>query len=141
MKVIDAENKILGRLASNIASKAREGEEVRIVNSEKAVISGSKEKVLDDYKQKYDRGTRHRGPYFPQRPEKILKRTVKNMLPDGSEGRESLSRIKTFIGKPERFEEPENPDVKEGDDLKNRNYVKLSEVSKHIGWEPKGEIQ
>lgn len=135
MKVIDAENKILGRLASRIADEAKDGEEVRVVNSEKAAISGKKEKVLTDYKQKYDRGRRDTGPYFPKRSDKILKRTVRNMLPyKKTEGRESFSRIKTYLGVPEEFEgEVEEIDVKEGNDLKNRNYVKLGEVAEHIG--------
>lgn len=133
-KIIDAENRILGRLASEIASHARDGEEVRVVNTEGVVISGDRERVLADYKRKYDRGSRDRGPYFPKRPDRILKRTVKGMLPDNAEGREALSRVRTFIGAPDEFEDVEEPDARKGDDLKNRNYVKLGEVSKHIGW-------
>jgi large subunit ribosomal protein L13 len=135
MKVIDAENKILGRLASRIADEAKDGEEVRIVNSEKAVVSGDKEKVLADYKQKYDRGRRDTGPYFPKRSDNIMKRTVRNMLPyKKSEGRESFSRVKAYLGVPEEFEgQVEEVDVKEGNDLKNRNYVKLTEIAEHIG--------
>ncbi len=138
MKVVNAENKILGRLASHVADELRNGEEVRIVNSEDAVISGDREKVLDDYKQKKDRGARDRGPYFPKRPDNILKRTVKGMLPGGPEGRDQLSNLKTYLGEP-LDEEYEGVDVREGDELRNRNYVKLGDVSKFIGWEPVGD--
>ncbi len=135
MKVINAENKILGRLASYIAQEAREGEEVRVVNSEKAVISGDKEKIFADYKQKYERGRRDTGPYFPKRSDKIMKRTVRNMLPyKKSSGRESFDRVKTYLGIPEEFEDQvEEVDVKEGNDLRDRNYVKLGEVAQFIG--------
>ncbi len=134
-KIIDAENKILGRLASHVASEVRNGEEVRIVNSEKAVISGEEKKVFADYKQKFDRGRRDTGPYFPKRSDKILKRTVRGMLPKQKKsGREQHSRVKTYLGVPKEFEEDvETVDVKEGTDLKNRNYVKLGEVAQFIG--------
>lgn len=134
-KVVNAEDKIIGRLASLVASEVRNGEEVRVVNSEEAVISGDEEKVFADYKQKYDRGRRDTGPYFPKRSDKILKRTVRGMLPkEKKSGREQHSRVKTYLGVPKEFEDQvEEVDVKEGTDLKNRNYVKLGDVAQHIG--------
>ena len=134
MKVLNAKGKVLGRFASTVAQHARDGEEVRVVNSEDVVISGDREEIFSDYKQKYERGRRDRGPYFPKRSDKILKRTIKNMLPDGSDGRETRSNVRTYLGVPDRFEdEVEEVDVKEGDELQQRNYVKLAEVSAHIG--------
>jgi large subunit ribosomal protein L13 len=63
------------------------------------------------------------------------------MLPyKSSEGKEAFRRIRTYIGEPDRMnEEPEEIDVREGNDLQGRNYVKLGEVSKSIGWKPKVE--
>ncbi|PSH00607.1 MAG: 50S ribosomal protein L13 [Nanohaloarchaea archaeon SW_7_46_7] len=140
MKVVNAEGKVLGRLASSIARSVKDGEEVRVVNSEKAVISGDEADVKDEYKTRFDRGRRDRGPYYPKRPDKILKRTVRGMLPDHEKrGREMHSRVKTYLGVPTEFDEVEEVDVKEGDELQNRNYVKLGEVSKHIGWTPRGD--
>ncbi len=138
--IVNAENKILGRLASEVATKAREGEEVHVVNSEKAVISGKKTEVKEKYKKKHDRGTRHDGPYYPKSPSRILKRTVRGMLPDQKrKGREELGRVKTYIGVPEDLEDHEELETREGDDLKHRNYVKLGEVSRFIGWTPRGD--
>lgn len=135
MKVINAKGKVLGRLASKAASEARNGEKVAVVNSEHAVISGDEQKVKEDYQQKYERGRRDRGPYYPKRADKIMKRTIRNMLPyKSSDGREQLKNVKTYLGVPERMEDDlEEPDVKSGKDLKNRNYVKLDDVSKFIG--------
>ncbi len=137
--IVNAENKVLGRLASEIARNAKDGEEVKVVNAEKAVISGDKEEVKADYKQKYDRGGRYTGPHYPKSPERILKRTVRGMVPDNKEGREALKRVKAYIGVPHDLEDYEEVDTKEGDELQHRNYVKLGEVSRHIGWTPKGE--
>ena len=134
--VIDGSGKILGRLASKIASKVRDGEEVRVLNSEEIVISGDQDKIFADYKQKYDRGRRDTGPYFPKRSDKIFKRTIRGMLPkEKKSGREQHALVKTYLGVPREFEDEEfeEVDVKEGDELMNRNYVKLGDVAKHIG--------
>ena len=134
--IIDAKNKVLGRLATRVAREAKDGEEVHVVNSEKAVISGSEEEIKDEYQTKHDRGTRHDGPYYPKAPDRILKRAVRGMLPyKSSEGSEAFERVRTYIGVPHELEEAEEVDAKEGTDLKHRNYVKLREVSKSMGWE------
>jgi large subunit ribosomal protein L13 len=134
MKVINAEGRVLGRLASEVAQIARD-EEVAVVNSEDAVISGDEADTKANYKQKYERGRRDTGPYYPKRADKILKRTVRNMLPyKESDGREQFSNVKTYLGLPERMEdEVKESQAKEGDSLKHRNYVKLGEVSEFIG--------
>jgi len=135
MKVINAEGRVLGRLASEVAQVARDGEEVAVVNSREAVISGDEQKIKQDYRTKYDRGRRDTGPYYPKRADKILKRTVRNMLPfKESDGREQFKNVKTYLGVPDRFDgEVEQSEAKEGDSLKHRNYVKLGEVSDFIG--------
>jgi large subunit ribosomal protein L13 len=135
MKVINAENRVLGRLASEIARIAKDGESVRVVNSEKAVISGDTDKVIADYRQKYERGSKYRGPHFPKRPDKIVKRTVRGMLPDNGD-----FDVKAYLTVPHEFDEVQEVDVKSGHDLHNRNYVKLGDVSKAIGWTPSGDL-
>lgn len=139
--VIDAEDKILGRLATRVAREAKDGKEVRVINSEKAVISGSREEIEDEYRQKHQRGTRHDGPYFPKAPDRILKRTVRGMLAyKTQEGKEAFERVKTYLGEPADLE-PGEVDIKEGDELRYKNYVKLGDISRSIGWTPKVEIE
>jgi len=135
MKVINAEGRVIGRLASEVAQHAMDGEEVHIVNSEHAVISGDEAEIKANYQQKYERGRRDTGPYYPKRADKILKRTIRNMIPyKESEGREAFKRIKTYLALPERMEdEVQESEAKTGDSLKHRNYVKLGEVSAFIG--------
>jgi large subunit ribosomal protein L13 len=133
--VNNAEGKVLGRLASRIAEKAKDGEEVAVVNSSEAVISGEESQIKEEYQTKYERGRRDTGPYYPKRADKILKRTVRNMLPyKETEGREQFKNVKTYLGVPSQMEdEVETVDTKEGKDLKHRNYVKLGKVSDFIG--------
>ena len=50
--IIDATGLTLGRLSTNIAKRLLEGEEIAIINSEKAMISGKKSSIKERYKQK-----------------------------------------------------------------------------------------
>ena len=57
--VFDAQDKVLGRLASHVASTLlvtrREGDPKRviIINAEKAIVTGAKDRILADYDRKY----------------------------------------------------------------------------------------
>ncbi len=136
--VIDASGHILGRLSSVIAKRLLKGERIVVVNAEKAVITGEKSAVFQRYKDKYDRGSKEKGPYFPKHPEKIFKRTVRGMLPWSSRrGREAYRRLRVFIGVPEElrnvsFERVENALLEKVS--KTEKFVSLEEVSKHLGW-------
>ena len=97
--VIDGDGLLVGRLASNVAKRALAGEEIAVVNAEKAVISGTRARVLGNYKQKRQRGSREGGPFFPRRPDHILKRTIRGMVPYKRErGIEAMKRIKIYVG-------------------------------------------
>ncbi|MCX8171989.1 MAG: 50S ribosomal protein L13 [Archaeoglobaceae archaeon] len=136
--VIDASGHILGRLSSVIAKRLLNGERIVVVNSEKAVVTGSKHIVFEKYKAKYDRGSKEKGPYFPKHPEKIFKRTVRGMLPWSSKrGREAYRRLRVFIGVPEelkerRFEKVEIAMLEKVS--KTEKFVSLEDISRYLGW-------
>lgn len=104
MKVINAENTILGRLASYVASQAlKSSDEFYIVNSEKAIITGSRKFILNEYlRRRKIGGSKRKGPYYPRRPDRLMKRTIRGMLPyqKRTSGRNALKRIKVYIGIP-----------------------------------------
>ena len=52
MKIYNGENMLLGRLASRVAKDALLGEEVKVVNCEKIVLSGKKVLVFKEEKEK-----------------------------------------------------------------------------------------
>ncbi|AEH60872.1 ribosomal protein L13 [Methanosalsum zhilinae DSM 4017] len=138
MTVIDANRLIMGRLASIVAKRLLDGEEIKIVNAEKAVISGSKVKTFEDYRTIQEIGTREFGPYFPKRPDRILKRTIRGMLPYKRErGRDSLSRLKVYIGVPVELKDAELITLEEANinRLSSNKYVMLGDVSKRLGAE------
>lgn len=97
MKIYDAQNQILGRISSVIAKELLKGEKIVVVNSEKAVLSASREHLFEKYKHKYERGDPIHGPFFPKQPENIFRRTVRGMIPwDKPRGRK-LSEILKFL--------------------------------------------
>lgn len=72
--IIDAEGAILGRLASKVAQFLKEGYEVYVVNAEKAVVSGEKQRVIEGYKIWLSLRTL-------RNPEKSLLRGLGNPIP------------------------------------------------------------
>ncbi len=133
MKVYDAEDKILGRLASQVANEILDGEEVRVVNAEKVFITGDKENILEDYRTKRARGKQMNGPNFPRRPERIFKRSVRGMIPHQKpRGRKAFKRLRAYIGTPSELEDEDiiDPDVK---DSTGKIGLTLGEISKHLG--------
>lgn len=130
--VIDARDCILGRVASQVAERALAGERIAVVNAEGAVITGSEEDVIGTYQKRAELGS-DRGPYYPKRPDGILKRAVRGMLPYKTRrGREAFENVRTYVGNPY----DDDPIVLEGtslDRLSNIRFVHLGEVSDQLG--------
>lgn len=128
--IIDANNLILGRLASFAAKQALLGEKVDIVNANNTVIIGDKRIVFARYKQKIDRGDPHHGPNFPIRPDRILKRTIRNMLPHRKyKGLKAFKNIKCYLSVPENMNKSEMITVEQAK-LKSTTlkYISLKEL-------------
>lgn len=137
--VVDGENMIMGRLASVIAKKLLEGNRVVVVNAEKIVISGSKRRIVGEYKRMLEIGTLRnprRGPKHFRRPDKLFKDAVGGMLPkDSYRGRKALKRLKVYIGFPDEFNRHKTVAIPEADVRRlGRKYVLLGEVAREIGW-------
>jgi len=134
--LVDATGLVLGRLASVTAKCLLAGEEVKIVNAEKAIITGKKEFIFSDYGHMRERGHKERGPYFPRRPDMILKRTVRGMLPyKMRRGRDAFSRLRIYVGVPRelkgmQFEQPEGAKMRI---TSNNKYIELGALSKRLG--------
>ena len=137
MTVIDANGLIMGRLASTVAKQLLSGDdEIYIVNAEKAVISGSRATTLKDYRETRERGATEFGPYFPKRPDRILKRTVRGMLPyKRAKGRDAMSRLKVYVGVPSELKGAETITIADADMrlLSSSKYIELGEVSQKLG--------
>lgn len=130
MKLINAENSVVGRIASFAAKESLKGEEVVIINCEKAIISGSKKDLRQEVLNKRNKvGTLQVGPKVSLSVEKYFKRIIRGMLPDHrtGRGREAFKKILCFKGVPEKYKNEKALELFREDKIK---YMTLSELTK-----------
>ena len=111
--VIDAENKVLGRLATEIARRLRgkhkaeytphvdTGDYIVVINADKVAVTGNK------FKNKiYNHHTGYPGglksvtfdKLQATKPEMIIEKAVKGMLPKNPLGRDMFRKLKVYAG-------------------------------------------
>ncbi len=116
MKIIDGANTVLGRLAAHTAKEALKGEEIVILNCEKVLITGNKNNIIEGFKAKRKRvGTTQKGPKYSLSIDRIVKRTIRGMLPNArrsGRGRDAYKRIKCYLGVPSEFENSKKETLK-----------------------------
>ena len=134
--LVNADGLILGRMASVVAKKLLNGEKVIIVNAEKAVISGKKKSKVAEAKEFLEVGAPLKGPFHYRRPDRILRKTVRGMLPfKKPKGKKALKRLKVFISVPEDLNDRQMVTLKEAQALKLKGqYFPLADLAKEIGW-------
>ncbi len=136
MAVIDANNLILGRMASLVAQRLLKGEDINIINAEKVIISGGRDATFERYKRYVDRGSREFGPHFPRRPDQIVARTIRGMIPHKKmTGREAYNRLKVYIGVPPELSKEQANTLQDASitRLSTSNYTVLGDLSKRLG--------
>lgn len=126
--LVDAENRVLGRLATQIAVRLRgkhkpiftphadTGDFIVVVNADKIALTGSK---LD--KKNYYRHSGYMGGLktilarrlLEKKPGEVLRLAVKGMLPKNSLGRRQLKKLKIYTGPdhPHTAQEPEKLEI------------------------------
>ncbi len=134
--LVNADGLILGRMASVVAKKLLNGEKVIIVNAEKAVISGKKKSKVAEAKEFLEVGAPKRGPFHYRRPDRILRKTVRGMLPfKQPKGKNALKKLKVFISVPKDLTDQQMVSIKEAQASKLKGpYFTLAELAKEIGW-------
>lgn len=133
VEIIDVENAVVGRIASFAAKKALLGEKIIIVNADKAVITGDPKVIIKKYNERFDVGTPHHGPKWPKRPDAILRRIIRGMLPKNWRGRQALKNVEVYIGIPEEYKEKETKIEKFNKKELETKYITLGELSKRLG--------
>ena len=111
--VIDASDVVLGRLASQVAVLLRgkdkpifaphvdTGDFVIVINANKVALSGNKLEQKRAYRHSgYPGGLRSMsyGELMEKRPERIVEKAVRGMLPKNSLGRKALRKLKVYAG-------------------------------------------
>ena len=121
--VVDAENKVLGRLATEIAKVLRGkhkpqftphadvGDYVVVINAEKIRVTGKKETDKKYYRHSGWVGGLKSATVAEVRasyPERIIESAVWGMIPKGPLGRQMFSKLKVYAGT-EHPHEAQNP--------------------------------
>ena len=122
--VVDANGKTLGRLATQVADALRGkrkpeytphvdvGDFVIVVNAKKVAVSGRKREAKRYFRHSgYPGGLRSRtlGDMLERRPEEVVRRAVRGMLPRNRLGRAQLRKLKVYAG-PEHPHAAQNPE-------------------------------
>ena len=130
MKIIDGKNAVLGRLASYVTKEALKGEDIVILNCEEVIITGNRKRTQEDFEKKRGRvGSSQKGPKHSRTSERIVKRTIRGMLPDHRKGRgrTAYKKIKCYNGVPKEFEGSKK--IIGGKEKKTK-FIQIKEISK-----------
>ena len=125
--IVDAEGQTLGRLATQIADALRgkrkpqytphvdTGDFVIVVNAEKIAVTGNKmtEKMYRRHTG-YPGGLRERtlAEMLEQRPEEVIRKAVRGMLPRNRLARRQITKLKVYAG-PDHPHEAQKPEPME----------------------------
>ncbi len=125
--IIDADGAVLGRLASTVAKKLLMGEEITIINSEKAIVTGNPEVIIKKYIANRNRCNPTQGPFYPRYPDTLVRRVIRGMLPYKKErGRKALKNLKVFIGSNNMTGVPLKKQI-------NCKFVTVGEICEKLG--------
>ena len=138
--IINAENAVVGRLASYISKVLRgknkptfnphidNGDFVVVTNIDKIKFTGKKFN-----NKKYYRHTGHPGGIksttpsylFKSKPEEVLKLAVKRMLPSGPLSKKQLSKLKIYKGTSHPHDS-QNPKIVDFSKINTKNYISVN---------------
>jgi len=130
--IIDANGAVFGRVCSLAAKKALAGNEVIVINSEKAVITGNKHDIVGKYMAIRKKGGHSRkGPRYSMIPYKILKWGIRGMLPNHrwGQGKAAFARIKCYNGVPQLAKGHETVSITTAKKIKS---IPVGELSQKI---------
>jgi large subunit ribosomal protein L13 len=121
--IVNAENKVLGKLAAEVASILRgkhkpiftphvdAGDFIVVVNAEKVHLTGRKlDKKLYFSHSGYPGGLRVKsaGKMLKEKPEEVIRHAVRGMLPKNRLGRRLITKLKIYTG-PDHPHQAQNP--------------------------------
>ena len=139
MTVLDATDQVLGRFASVVAKRLLKGEEIHVVNAERAIVTGGRAALIAEYLQKTHMGStasrmRGKGPNYPRRPDRVLRRVIRGMIPyQKPHGRTAFKRLRVYIGVPPEFEGKPVERVEQASRIGTARFLRLGELSERLG--------
>ena len=134
--IVNGEGLILGRMCSKVAKRLLNGEQIIIVNAEKIIISGKKKSKVAEAHKFLEVGAPERGPFHSRRPDRIVSKTVRGMVPWRlPRGKTAYKRLRVYLGIPQELKDQtmETDQYALASKLKGPHFT-LGELAIEIGW-------
>jgi len=136
MAFIDASEHVLGRLASVVAKRLLDGEEIVVVNAERALVTGDRAGIFREFKWRREVGSQRKGPFYPKRPDRILERAIRGMVPHKRpRGKTAMKRLKVCVAVPAEYKDKKLEKIPEASHVTTESFVSLGEISRYLGAE------
>lgn len=137
--IVDATDCIAGRMCSRVSKLLLKGNRVSVVNSENAMLSGDRYMTINLYKEYLEISSVTNpihGPFHPRRPDTILTRMVRGMIPKTkTSGIEAFKRLRVYIGVPEELRNKKAESIQDAKITRSPSkYISVGDVAKEIGW-------
>ncbi len=137
--VVNGAGCIAGRVCSHVSKLLLKGNRVTIVNAEKAMLSGQRNRTIQLYKEHLEINSATNpihGPFHPRRPDRILTKMVRGMMPKRkASGIEAFKRLRVYISIPDQLK---NSTMESFEDSKITKpvsyYITIGDLAKEIGW-------
>lgn len=127
--ILDAKDANLGRLSSVAAKNAISGNNVIVVNCKDAIITGNEKDILEKYRtlQNMGSGGSRKGPRVIKLPHRIVKKSIRGMLPDHRRGfgKQAFKKVMCYDDCPEEFIDKEKINFQRP---KHNKYVRINKM-------------
>ncbi len=138
--VVDATDRVLGRVSSQVAKLLLNGKKVAIVNAEMAFVTGNKISIVRRYRTRLnlqEKENPEHSPYWPRRPDMLVRRVVRGMLPYHKKpsGKTAYRNLRVFMGVPAALSKSKMTVIETKEPKKMYvKYLYIKELSELLGY-------
>jgi large subunit ribosomal protein L13 len=136
--IVDGTNMIAGRLCSHVAKLLINGNRVSIVNCENIMLTGDRDAIIKSYRQFLEIASINNpkfGPFHPRRPDTMITKMVRGMLPKKPSGKTAFKRLRAYLGVPNELK---SLTTTQFDDARIKRpspyYTSIGDLGKLVGW-------
>jgi len=136
--IVDGTNLVAGRLCSHVAKLLIKGNRVSIVNTENIMLTGDRDAIIKSYRKFLEIASINNpkfGPFHPRRPDTMITKMVRGMLPKKPSGKTAFKRLRVYLGIPDELRSKTKTQF---EDAKIRRpspyYTSMGELGRMVGW-------
>jgi len=135
--IVDVKGIVAGRAATRIAKALIKGETVIVLNAQDAVMVGNTPSIMEKFKRRTDASVLsnpHYGPKYARIPDRMFRRTVRNMLPTKKSAKERMiKRLKVFNAVPKEYASEKAITFEESRFNERHNAMTYKEIALQLG--------